>query len=40
VIDEPSVAAMDAVDNKIVAFGEEAKKMLGKTPDSIVPLVR
>ena len=36
VIDEPSVAAMDAVDNKIVAFGEEAKKMLGKTPDSIV----
>lgn len=35
-IDEPSVAALDAYDNKIVAFGEEAKKMLGKTPDSII----
>ena len=36
VIDEPAVAAMDAFDDKIVAFGEEAKKMLGKTPDSII----
>lgn len=36
VIDEPVVAALDAYDNKIVAFGEEAKKMLGKTPDSII----
>lgn len=36
VIDEPAVAAMDATDNKVVAFGEEAKKMLGKTPDSII----
>lgn len=36
VIDEPAVAAIDAFDNKIVAFGEEARKMLGKTPDSIV----
>ena len=36
VIDEPSVVAMDAMDNKIVAFGEEAKRMLGKTPDSII----
>lgn len=36
VIDEPAVAAIDAFDNKIVAFGEEAKKMLGKTPDSII----
>jgi rod shape-determining protein MreB len=36
VIDEPSVAAIDAFDNKIVAFGEEARKMLGKTPDSII----
>ncbi|HUD20906.1 MAG TPA: rod shape-determining protein [Candidatus Saccharimonadales bacterium] len=36
VIDEPAVAAIDAYDNKIVAFGEEAKKMLGKTPDSII----
>jgi rod shape-determining protein MreB len=36
VIDEPSVAALDAYDNKVVAFGEEARKMLGKTPDSII----
>ncbi|MEX0594556.1 MAG: rod shape-determining protein [Patescibacteria group bacterium] len=36
VIDEPAVVAIDAFDNKIVAFGEEAKKMLGKTPDSII----
>lgn len=36
VIDEPVVAALDAFDNKIVAFGEEAKKMVGKTPDSII----
>lgn len=35
-IDEPAVAALDAYDNKIVAFGEEARKMLGKTPDSII----
>jgi len=36
VIDEPAVAALDASDNKVVAFGEEAKKMLGKTPESII----
>jgi len=36
VIDEPAVAALDASNDKIVAYGEEAKKMLGKTPDSIV----
>lgn len=36
VIDEPAVAALSAYDNKVVAFGEEARKMLGKTPDSII----
>lgn len=36
VVDEPSVAALDAYDSKVVAFGEEARKMLGKTPDSII----
>lgn len=36
VIDEPSVTAIDAYDDKVVAFGEEARKMLGKTPDSII----
>ncbi|OGD61057.1 rod shape-determining protein [Candidatus Berkelbacteria bacterium RIFCSPLOWO2_01_FULL_50_28] len=35
-IDEPAVAAINAADEKIVAFGEEARKMLGKTPDSII----
>jgi len=35
VIDEPSVVALDVADNKIVAYGEEARKMLGKTPESI-----
>lgn len=36
VVNEPAVVAMDALDNKIIAFGEEAKKMLGKTPDTII----
>ncbi len=35
VIDEPAVVAIDVADNKIVAYGEEARKMLGKTPESI-----
>ncbi|MEK7534874.1 MAG: rod shape-determining protein [Patescibacteria group bacterium] len=35
VIDEPAVVALDVSDNKIVAYGEEARKMLGKTPESI-----
>lgn len=36
IINEPTVVALQAEDNKIVAIGEEAKKMLGRTPDSIV----
>jgi rod shape-determining protein MreB len=36
VIREPSVVALDAYSNRILAFGEEAKRMLGKTPESIV----
>lgn len=36
VVDEPSVVALDATNNKIVAVGSDAKKMLGRTPDSIV----
>jgi len=36
VIDEPAVAAIEVISDKIVAFGEEARKMLGKTPDSII----
>ena len=36
VVNEPTVVALQAEDNKIVAIGEEAKKMLGRTPESIV----
>ncbi len=36
VISEPSVVALQVVDNSIVAIGEEAKKMIGRTPESIV----
>jgi rod shape-determining protein MreB len=35
VIREPSVVAYDARDDRIVAIGEEAKKMIGKTPRGI-----
>jgi rod shape-determining protein MreB len=36
VINEPSVVAVSMDDNRILAVGNEAKKMLGKTPDNIV----
>jgi rod shape-determining protein MreB len=36
IVDEPSVVALDASNNKIVAVGDEAKQMLGRTPDSIM----
>lgn len=36
VINEPSVVAVTLDDNRVLAVGNEAKKMLGKTPDSIV----
>lgn len=36
VIDEPSVVAISLDDNTILAVGDEAKEMLGRTPDSIV----
>ncbi len=36
VINEPSVVALQASDNKIMAIGDEAKKMIGRTPDSII----
>lgn len=42
VINEPSVVAISVLDNKILAVGNEAKEMIGRTPDSIVvhrPLV-
>jgi rod shape-determining protein MreB and related proteins len=42
VINEPSVVAINTKTNQILAIGEEAKRMVGKTPASIVatrPLV-
>lgn len=36
VVNEPSVVAMDAYNNKILAVGNRAKKMLGKTPGNII----
>lgn len=36
ILNEPSVVALEASNNKIMAFGEDAKKMLGRTPESII----
>ncbi len=36
IINEPSVVAVSAVDNKVLAVGKEAKDMLGRTPDTII----
>lgn len=36
VLNEPSVVAVSVPDNKIMAVGNEAKVMVGKTPDTIV----
>ncbi len=38
VVNEPSVVAVSMVDKKILAVGNEAKEMLGRTPDTIVAL--
>ncbi len=36
VLNEPSVVAVSEQDNKILAVGDEAKKMIGKTPEDII----
>ena len=36
VLNEPSVVAVSQIDNKILAVGNEAKEMVGRTPDEIV----
>ena len=38
VINEPSVVAVSTADRSVLAVGEEAKEMLGRTPDTIVAL--
>lgn len=36
VINEPSVVALQASNNEVMAIGEEARKMIGRTPESII----
>ncbi len=36
VANEPTVVAISADDNKVVAIGEDAKRMLGRTPESLI----
>lgn len=36
VLNEPSVVAMSLIDKKVLAVGDEAKEMIGRTPDTIV----
>ncbi len=36
VINEPSVVAVSILDKKILAVGDEAKEMIGRTPESII----
>ena len=36
VVNEPSVVAVSILDNKVLAVGNDAKEMLGRTPDTIV----
>ena len=38
VLREPSVVAYDTNSNRLVAFGDEARRMLGRTPGNIVAL--
>lgn len=36
VLNEPSVVAVSEIDNKILAVGNSAKEMIGRTPDGII----
>jgi rod shape-determining protein MreB len=36
VVNEPSVVALSVLDNKVLAVGNDAKDMLGRTPDTII----
>lgn len=36
VLNEPSVVAVSEIDNKILAVGNSAKEMIGRTPDNII----
>ena len=36
IANEPTVVAVSAEDNKVIAVGEDAKKMLGRTPEALI----
>lgn len=36
ILNEPSVVAMDRKTKQVIAVGEEARKMIGRTPDNII----
>ncbi len=36
IINEPSVVAVSAIDKRVLAVGEEARDMIGRTPDTII----
>ncbi len=36
VVNEPSVVAVSILDNRVLAIGNDAKEMLGRTPDTII----
>jgi rod shape-determining protein MreB len=36
VANEPTVVAISSEDNKVIAVGEDAKKMLGRTPETLI----
>ena len=38
VTNEPTVVAVSSDDNKVVAVGEDAKRMLGRTPESLIAM--
>jgi rod shape-determining protein MreB len=38
VANEPTVVAISSDDNKVVAVGEDAKRMLGRTPEALIAL--
>jgi rod shape-determining protein MreB len=38
IANEPTVVAVSAIDNKVLAVGNEAKQMLGRTPDTLIAM--
>src|SRR5260221_8305151 len=35
-VNEPTVVAVSSDDNRVVAIGEDAKRMLGRTPETLI----